>query len=201
MNKLFRLTPPRQSPEANIQREIWKPVVGFEGFYEVSSMGNVRSCEREHTYLDKRLGLVTRRRKSQPIAQGGNIYLSVSLSIDGVHSRHLTHKLVAEAFVGPRPDGLEVRHLNGKAHDNRASNLCYGTKKENAADRDVHGHTYRGESHVWCRLSDTDIKRIEADSKNIRRLEDLAAKYGISRSHAWNIKSGRGRGRGVHHEP
>lgn len=202
MPKPFRLTAPRTSDEDDIQREIWKPVVGFEGFYEVSSRGNVRSCEREHTYDDKRVGTITRRRKSQTIAQAKRgKYRSALLSKNGERTSHLTHKLVIEAFTGPRPDGLEVRHLNGIASDNSASNLCYGTKLENAADRDAHGRTYRGEKHAWCRLSDAEIERIHSDAKNIARLEDLAAKYGISRTHAWNIKTGRGRGRGARHEP
>jgi hypothetical protein len=49
------------------------------------------------------------------------------------------HPLVAAAFIGPRPDGMEIRHLDGERFNNAAVNLCYGTPSENARDRVNHG--------------------------------------------------------------
>lgn len=83
----------------------------------------------------------------RPSMTGGN-YLGVSLcsrraGIDKV-TRHV-HELVALAFLGPPPSAEhEVRHLDGDRTNNRPSNLVYGTAKENAADREAHGRTARG---------------------------------------------------------
>ena len=58
------------------------------------------------------------------------------------------HRIVALAFAGPQPAArVEVRHLNGNRHDNRALNLAWGTAKENAMDREQHGRTSRGLRH------------------------------------------------------
>lgn len=64
------------------------------------------------------------------------------LRVDLPGRRAYVHHLVMEAFVGPRPDGIETRHLNGDPADNRLSNLVYGTKAENTKDSVRHG-TYR----------------------------------------------------------
>lgn len=75
-------------------------------------------------------------------------YPSVRLVIDGVR-RHLpVHKLVAMAHLPARPSDLhEIRHLDGNRLNNHADNLAWGTRKENAEDRDAHGTTSRGSSH------------------------------------------------------
>jgi hypothetical protein len=66
--------------------------------------------------------------------------------VDGDH--RTVHSLMAEAFIGPRPDGQEVRHLNGQPADNRIENLTYGSKSENAYDSIEHGtHFNAGKTH------------------------------------------------------
>lgn len=78
-------------------------------------------------------------------------YPSVRLVVDGKR-RHLpVHKLVALSHLPPRPSELhEVRHLDGNRLNNSADNLAWGTRKENAADRDSHGTTSRGEAHSFA---------------------------------------------------
>jgi hypothetical protein len=88
--------------------------------------------------------------KASPTGAG---YLGVTLcataaGIDKV-TRHV-HELVAEAFHGPCPEGQEVRHLNGNRFDNAARNLGYGTALQNAADREAHGRTARGDRNGNC---------------------------------------------------
>jgi len=86
-------------------------------------------------------------------------YLRVSLTLDGVNRMRLVHQLVLETYRGPRPDGMEVRHLNGNPSDNRVENLTYGTHAENLRDIVLHGrhheavkthcpkgHPYEGEN-------------------------------------------------------
>lgn len=79
----------------------------------------------------------------------GKEYLYVCLSDRGVHKKLRVAAMVAEAFIGPRPAGLEIRHLNGDAQDNRAENLRYGTSSANKLDRLRHG-TDRNASKTHC---------------------------------------------------
>ena len=75
-------------------------------------------------------------------------YPSVRMTINGVRSRRLVHSLVAAQYLPQRPSRAhEVRHLNGDKTDNSVSNLAWGTRKENADDRERHGRTSRGASH------------------------------------------------------
>lgn len=106
---------------------IWKPVVGYEGSYEVSDSGDVRSLDREivtSTGLVKHL----RGRQLKPGLSDG--YPSVSLGSVSVR----VHRLVAAAFIGPRPPGQGVCHQNDIKTDNRCSNLRYGSQSENSQD-------------------------------------------------------------------
>ena len=113
--------------------EQWKPVPGYEGIYEVSSEGRVRSLPRRGV----RGGLMTTR----PGKRGG--YLVVALTRDGRTSTKAVHVLVAAAFLGPRPPGMQVRHREGNPLDARLVNLAYGTPAENAADKVAHGTNHQ----------------------------------------------------------
>lgn len=66
--------------------------------------------------------------------------------------------IVAEAYLGPRPEGQQVRHLNGVKTDNRPANLAYGTALDNARDRDGHGSTCRGERSRQARHTDAQVR-------------------------------------------
>lgn len=106
----------------------WQPIPGYEGLYEVSDLGQIRSLPRKggnnRTYGGKIL---------KPLLRPP--YLTVVLSRDGIEARLRVHSLVALAFIGQRPAGQQVRHGPGGALDNRLVNLCYGTPAENAADK------------------------------------------------------------------
>ena len=112
--------------------EHWLPVADYEGLYEVSDLGQVRSLPRRTTS-----GRVL---KPQPVSKFG--HLEASLSRNGKVSRQLVHRLVLAAFVGPCPEGEEVRHLDGNPGNNRLSNLAYGTRGENNLDAVRHGTHY-----------------------------------------------------------
>ncbi len=116
-------------------------------------------------------------RQIVPIA-GKDGYLKVRLSLaSGRRINRAVHRIVAEAFLGERPPGTQVRHLNGDRLDNRALNLRYGSAKENAQDRDRHGRTVRGEKSPNARLADSDISVIRTSSETQRA---LASQYGVS---------------------
>jgi len=112
--------------------EEWRPIDGHPG-YEVSSLGRVRSYRRRHNGLAGEPRLL-----KQSLTDKG--YLRVGLRrADGTGSRTIyVHKLVLTAFVGPAPEGMECRHLDGISQNNRLDNLAWGTDAENGADRVRH---------------------------------------------------------------
>ena len=109
--------------------ERWLPVVGYEGMYEVSDQGRVRSLDRVDAIGRRCRG---RLRATPPAGRRG--YPRVSLTVSGRNRYAYVHDLVAMAFIGPKPDGQVTRHRNDVATDNRVENLQYGTQAENLAD-------------------------------------------------------------------
>jgi hypothetical protein len=122
---------------ANMQ-EVWKPVPGYEGLYEVSDQGRVRSLDRDVTQTSRRGALYTLRKKGKLLRPGRmpSGHLSVAL---GRGNSQCVHRLVLLAFVGPAPDKHECCHNNGNPADNRLENLRWGTRSENIKDAIRHG--------------------------------------------------------------
>lgn len=167
--------------------EEWRPVVGFEGLYEVSDLGRVRSVDRLVAMIG-RWGPETRRYRGRlrRFAQGGtNDYLMVTLSKGGVKSTLTIHSLVLAAFVGPCPEGQEGRHLNCQPHDNRLANLCYGTRAVNREDSRREGTLAVGERIAQHKLTVAEVLEIRVAKG---RHEDIAAVYGVSRAQISRIK-------------
>lgn len=126
----------------SMESEKWLPVVGFAG-YEVSSLGRVRRGARI--------------RKATPDGDG---YPRVSFWVDGKAKKVAVHKLVAAAFLGPRPHGLVIRHLDGKNSDPSVGNLAYGTPLENEADKGAHGTKVVGTKHHSNKLTEDQVLEI-----------------------------------------
>lgn len=104
--------------------------------YRIHESGRVQSCKRSLNYVDW-FDLKIRYDK-----QG---YAMVSMTADdGTLWQPLVHRLVLLAFVGPCPEGMETRHLDGVRSHNWKDNLCYGTPLENAKDKKTHGTVTRG---------------------------------------------------------
>lgn len=119
--------------------EEWRAVVDYEGYYEVSDQGGVRSLDR--LVAGGRYPGGTRPMKGV-ILQGEITwagYRRVSLTVDRVVSKRTVHSLVAEAFIGPRPEGLQVCHNDGNSQNNHPSNLRYDTASANVRDSVEHG--------------------------------------------------------------
>lgn len=125
--------------------ERWLPVPGYEGVYEVSDQGRVRSLDRITTHGRRRKGMVL-----IPSATDKG-YLHVGLHLGGSHDRYFIHRLVLRAFEGEAPAGHEARHLNGVPPDNALSNLAWGTHLENMRDQREHG-THRNSLKTECPL-------------------------------------------------
>lgn len=122
----------------------WRPVLGFEGLYEVSDDGQVRSLDRH--VADGRL---FRGKLLRPGVKRPTGHLLVSLYRNGHGTTRAVHRLVLESFVGPRPRGSECRHGNGQASDNRLANLAWGSRSENHRDAVRHG-THNNASKTRC---------------------------------------------------
>jgi hypothetical protein len=107
--------------------------------YEVAESGNVFSVKHNWRGYGKR-------RLFTSFDSDG--YLYVRMTIEGKRRKYFIHKLVAALYLPERPSANhEIRHLNGNKQDNHFTNLAWGTKKENAADREKHGKTSRGLKH------------------------------------------------------
>lgn len=109
--------------------EVWKPVPGYEGLYEVSNLGNVRSLARVDAQGGNR-----RQRMLKPSRMDVRGHRGIKLRRDGAVKSRYVHQLVLEAFIGPRPDGMEACHWNDIPDDNRLENLRWATKSANRHD-------------------------------------------------------------------
>lgn len=109
--------------------EIWKSVLGFEGLYEVSNIGRVRSLDRK--IGDGGRGSRLKRGMILSLHQGQNGYLYASL---GTSIKKLVHRIVLEAFVGPCPTGMECCHNDNNRTNNRLENLRWDTRYGNCQD-------------------------------------------------------------------
>lgn len=121
----------------------WRPVRGFEGYYEVSDTGLVRGVDRIDAGGRRWRGRVL---SSERTDKDG--YIQQTLCRDSGRRNSKTHILVLEAFVGPRPPGAVARHLDGNPRNNALGNLVWGTSSENALDRVGHGtHSETRKTH------------------------------------------------------
>jgi len=114
---------------------------------------------------------------------GTNGYLKFTATVNDRRTNQRVHIVVCTAFHGPRPTPRhDVRHLNGINTDNRAENLCWGTKTDNAADRDRHGHTARGSRGGNSKLTEDQVREIRAIRATGTTLQVIADQYGVDKS-------------------
>lgn len=163
--------------------EEWRAVPGYEGLYEVSDLGRVRSCDRTIMQRSKHGTMhphPIKGRILRPGASGNFGHRTVAL---GRGNSKMVHALVAAAFVGPRPVGLDVCHKNSDGGDNRASNLYYGTRSDNNRDASRNGKR---------KLSVEAVHSLRR--RNTGRSADalaLSKEYGVCVSQIWNVWTGR----------
>jgi hypothetical protein len=121
-------------------QEQWRDIPGFEGFYQASNLGRIRSVDRDV----RTRGGGHRRLKGQimRINTTKSGYHRVTLRKEGTRKAFFIHKLVALTWLGPYPPGQQVRHGPNGHLNNSVENLCYGTPSENALDRIRDGTMY-----------------------------------------------------------
>lgn len=153
--------------------ERWLPVVGYEGLYQVSDLGNVKSRYRTL--------------KRSLTARG---YFAVGLYRKNVMTNRFVHVLVLEAFVGPKPPGMQCCHGNNLRNDNRLWNLRWDTSKANQADRIAHGTMLAGESAPNAKLTNAQAQEIRREYKHGNGCA-LARQFGVSQTTVWHIVQGK----------
>lgn len=111
--------------------EAWKDVIGYEGKYQVSSIGRIKSVGRKSKCRLRHTVTVNERIMKLTTAKKRGFYKLVTLTSSSVQVRHRVHRLVAMAFI-PNPDNKpEVNHIDGDPSNNKVSNLEWVTKREN----------------------------------------------------------------------
>lgn len=121
-----------------METESWLPVPDYEDYYEVSDHGQVRSFDRR-TWNGVKWFMRPGRILKATLSGKGYRKVGLHKESGSKASQRNLHVLVLETFVGPRPEGMVVRHLNGDPADNRITNLAWGTPTQNSQDMLDHG--------------------------------------------------------------
>ena len=149
--------------------EIWKDIPGYEGKYQASSLGRIRSLDRQVGTPGLVGGKFMKGRVLRPgPTKSGHLYVVLGHGAPGTP----VHQLIARTFIGPRPDGTEVCHNDGDPTNNRIENLRYDTRTNNILD------VYRAGKR-WRKLSLEDVKAILNEPPTVTGVS-LAKKYGVS---------------------
>lgn len=159
--------------------ENWRPVPGHQG-YEVSDLGSVRS------YRNRQGHPIPEPRLLSPGTVKGYKHIKLGRS-----RQTKVHILVLEAFVGPRPDGMVCRHLDGNPLNNRLSNLRWGTPEENYADRHRHGTHNTGSRNGRAKVDEWAVLAIKERLKAGEKQAVIATDFGISCGIVAHISAGR----------
>jgi hypothetical protein len=160
--------------------EIWKDVPGYEGWYQVSDAGRVRSLARKVSVPKNRWGGASVRRINEAVMSlqyDRRRRVFVALRKNGIAKRFTVASLVAAAFIGPRPEGLLVLHGDGNSENNRADNLRYGTHTDNIEDARLHGTLSQGETQWLAKLTASEVMFIRITEMTGA---ELAKHYGVT---------------------
>ncbi len=170
--------------------EQWKPVVGYEGFYEVSSVGRVRSVYRRVPF-SKGFRSVPSKILTPANSNG---YLVVTLNASAINKRQLEaiHRMVAAAFICPKPSSAhQVNHIDGNKHNNCADNLEWTTPLQNIRHNVRRGTAPKGDTHGSRKLSSSDAENIRSRAKSGESGASLAREFGITKGAVYHIVNGR----------
>lgn len=136
--------------EEELKTELWKDILGWEGYYQVSNLGRVKSLDRKTPN-----GAGVRRVRSRIISVKTikNGYPVINVTINNKTRKKILYKTVLSAFVPKAEKSLVCRHIDGNKLNNRLSNLCWGSRKENSIDAALHEQNS-------AKLSFTDVMEI-----------------------------------------
>jgi hypothetical protein len=164
--------------------ELWMPIPSFNGIYEASSIGRVRSM---YHASGKRKGILRDEPRLVKSHANNYGYIGVHLS----HGKYRTiHDLVLESFIGKRPIGLQCAHLNGKRSDNRIENLAWVTCKENHRHLRLHGTVLLGSRNPSAKLDEKNVLIIKRLLTLGIPMTQIAGMYGVTRTTIQKIRDG-----------
>lgn len=170
-------------------QEQWKPVPGYEGYYEVSDQGRVRSLDRVIEYADgRKTRTLGKNLKPHTLSSG---HQTIMLQRSGTSKRQLVHRVVLSAFVGPCPPDMEACHWNDDPADNRLENLRWAPRSENNRDRVrngihpmakkthcIHGHEFTPQNTRIEKRANGDVRRcIQCEKERTKRRTAKAQEY------------------------
>jgi hypothetical protein len=170
--------------------EIWKPIVGYEGCFEVSTFGRVRSVARMVRSSLHKTGFrsIPAKMKTATVSTKG--YLQLGLSRGNVRITKRVADLVMDTFVGPKPHGLDVCHRDDNKLNNTLANLRYDTRQSNMEDAIRNGLIRRAEDAPRAKLSNAEVQAIRSIGRNgsITKKE-IGEKFGVTGAHVGQILS------------
>lgn len=169
--------------------EEWKDVIGYEGFYQISNMGRVKSLERN--IIQWRGGNIYKRKRILIQSFNRDGYLHVKFHKAGKKCNKSVHRLVGQYFVGNKNNYSDINHKKGVKMDNRASELEWCTKSQNTQHAYDTGLKKKllGEQTGSSKLKENQVKDIRIFIKEGVPLKDIAAKFNVKYCAIWDIKN------------
>lgn len=166
-----------------MENEIWKDIPNYEGYYQVSNMGNVRSLDRENLRRDKWGNISKFRRKGSTIKNKLNNYNKyfVSLSKNGIKQEYHVARLVLKSFTGPPNENEECCHKNDIQTDDRLDNLYWGTREDNIKDKFINGKIVRGSLVGTSKLKKGEVWLIKKLLKSKIRKSVISKMFNVTR--------------------
>lgn len=166
--------------------EIWKDIVGYEGFYQVSNLGRVKSVARIVIKINWQ-----GTRSENPIpekirkltSEGKYKHLYLPLWKDDKGKNFKIHRLVLQAFIGPCPKGMEGCHNDGDPENNKLDNLRWDTHKNNHQDRLRHGTSNRGAKNGSTKLTEEiviEMRKMYATGNYL--MKEVAEAFGVHKN-------------------
>jgi hypothetical protein len=167
---------------------VWKDIPGYEGRYQASTDGQIRGCDREYTITPKDKKPYKRAHKGKILQEcvGSNGYLYVGLRKSPAQKNAAflpVHHLIAETFLGERPAGCQICHIDGRKTNCRADNLRYDSSRENHLDVYRCGSTYG-------KLTVAQAQDIKERLKKGESQSSIAKIFGISQTAVYYISKG-----------
>ena len=160
----------------------WKEIKGYEGSYEVSNLGEVRSMDRNIKYSNGTIVPYKGKLKKQSIDKYGYAY--VGLYLNQNHKQGMIHRLVANAFIDNIDNKPQINHIDGNKLNNHVDNLEWVTAQENLTHAVDIGllDNVSGEGHYKAKLTNKDVVKIRQRVSNGENYQSIADDYGVVKS-------------------
>jgi len=156
--------------------EEWRPIEGYEGLYEVSNLGRVKSLARTIIRSDGRRCVVTEKILTERVNDRG--YIEIKLSRLGSSTYKKLHRIVATAFLDNPENKPEVNHKDGNKKNNQAENLEWATHSENMQHAFANGlHSHQGDRSSTKLLTESDVLSIRERQANGEKRGEVYADY------------------------